>query len=305
MNGNKITLVQTAVSGSAPRVKHYLELFKLHLCLYIGLSAVFSHVTACRSFSVDSLLVGAWVLVLACGAAVLNNIQDRAYDGFFPRTRHRSLPQKKVPVSHAAGIAVVMIGCGLSGLLLFAGIFPFFWGIMAVIAYNGLYTPLKKWFLPAIVPGVLCGMLPLLIGWTAAGKPLSDPRILIMTAVMGLWQVPHFFIILLKTGPYPSGAAGSNRFPCFTKVFSRTEIKLQVLIWTSLYSLAMLLFLLHGSMKNPLPSIFAGLNAGLVPFLVSIILFKTGKRQLPLAFAAVNLSMLFFMGAGICDTCLV
>ncbi len=305
MSGNKTTLLQTAVSGSAPGVKHYLELFKLHLCLYIGLSAVFGHVMACQNFSVDSFWVGGLVLVLACGSAVLNNVQDRGYDGFFPRTRHRSLPQKKIPIFHAAVMAIVMIGCGLFGLLFFTGFFPFFWGGMAVIAYNGLYTPLKKYSLLAIVPGILCGMLPLLIGWTAAGKPLSDPRILMMMTVMGLWQIPHFFIILLKAKPYPSETAGSNRFPCFTKIFSQNEIKLQILIWTSLYSLAILLFLMSGSIKNPLLSALSGLNAGLIPFFVSILLINAGKWKMPFAFAAINLSVLFFIGVGICDKCLL
>jgi protoheme IX farnesyltransferase len=305
MSGNKTALLQAAVSGSAPAIKHYLELFKLHLCLYIGLSAIFGHVMACRSFSFDSFLVGVLVLVLACGSAVLNNIQDRTYDRFFPRTHHRSLPQKKVPIFHAAGIAMLMIGCGLLGLLFFTGLFSFFWGAMAVISYNGLYTPLKKQSLLAIVPGTLCGMLPLLIGWTAAGKPLSDPHILMIMTVMGLWQIPHFFIILLKTKPYPAGTAGSNRFPCFTKIFSQNEIKLQILIWTSLYSLAILLFLMNEAIENPLLSNLSGLNAGLIPFLVSILLINAGKWNLPFAFAAINLSMLFFLGAGICDTCLL
>ncbi|CCK79693.1 UbiA family prenyltransferase [Desulfobacula toluolica] len=306
MSGNKTDLVvQAGGSGSVQAITHYLELFKLHLCLYIGLSAVFGHVMACQSFSFESLLVGILVLVLACGSAVLNNIQDRVYDGFFFRTRHRSLPQKKVPVFHAAVIAIVMIWCGLFGLLLFTGLFCFFWGGMALIAYNGLYTPLKKQSLLAIVPGTLCGMLPLLIGWAAAGKPLSDPHILMIMVVMGLWQIPHFFIILLKTKPSPSGMAGYNRFPCFTKIFSPNEIKLQILIWTSLYSLAILLFLLNGSIKNPLLSNLSGLNAVMIPFLVSIMVIKSGKWNLPFAFVSINLSVLFFMGAGIFDNCLL
>ncbi|MBU1342989.1 MAG: UbiA family prenyltransferase [Proteobacteria bacterium] len=301
MNGNRIILLQTVVSDSLPAVRPYLEMLKLHLCLYISLSAVFGHVMARQSFSFESLLLGIFVLILACGSAVLNNIQDKEYDKFFLRTCYRSLPQKKVPVFHAKLMAILLTGCGLLGLLFFCGPAPFFWGGMAFFCYNGLYTPLKKRSLLAIVPGSLCGMLPPLIGWTAAGKNLSDPSVLMLLSIFGLWQIPHFFIILLKQGMDHSKADELKRFPCFTRLFSKKEIMLQTLIWTSLYSLSLLLFLMNGAIKNHILSMGSGLNAVMIPFIVSAIVLRSREWNLSVAFTAINLSMLFFMGAGICD----
>lgn len=305
MNGSKITFLQGFVFEHFQPLRHYLEMFKIHLCLYIGLSAVFGHVMAHKGFSLDSFLLGFLVFILACGSAVLNNIQDRDYDCFFPRTCNRSLPKKRVSIFHAKIIAMLMIGCGLSGLLFAKGFFLLFWGVLAVICYNGLYTPLKKRSLLAIVPGSLSGMLPPLMGWTAAGGSMSDFNILVIMSVFGLWQIPHFFIILLKTRKIPSGMLVLNRFPCFTKRFSENEIKLQILIWTSLYSLAILLFLINGFIENHLLSTIGGLNAVGIIFLVSTLIFKRKKQNIIFAFAAVNLSMLFFMGVGICDKCLI
>lgn len=301
MNGNKIALSPAAVTGFSRVLKPYLEMVKLHLCLYIGLSAIFGHVMACQRFSFDSLLLGFFVFFLACGSAVLNNIQDRNYDCFFPRTCNRSLPQKKIPVLNAAIFAMALMVFGLSGVLLATGFFPFFWGVMALACYNGLYTPVKKRSLLAIVPGCLSGMLPPLIGWTATGSTLSDPHILMIMTIFGLWQIPHFFIILLKTRPYPSNSPGSKPFPSFTTLFSLDEIKLQILIWTSLYSLAILLFLLNGYIKTAWLSTLAGANAATLALLISVIVFKDKKWKISFAFAAINLSMLLFMGTGICD----
>lgn len=303
MNGNKISLSKIDAPGTACALKDYLEIFKVHLCLYIGLSAIFGHVMARQTFSFESLFLGFLVMVLACGAAVLNNIQDREYDSFFLRTCNRSLPQRRVPIFHAKMIAMLMIGCGLSGLLFAAGAGPFFWGVMAVICYNALYTPLKKQTLLAIVPGTLSGMLPPLIGWAATGKAMSDPDIVMIMIVFGLWQVPHFFILLLKTKKWKYGKPDLDRLPCFSTLFSKDEIKLQILIWTSLYSLAILLFLMNGSIKNYLLSIGSGLNAVGITLFISSIIFTHKNQNISIAFAAVNISILFFMGTGICDKC--
>lgn len=301
MNGDRIVAAQAAFKGACYHAKDYFSLFKIQLCLYISLSALLGQVTAARYFSLDSLFLGFFVLILASGAAVLNNVQDRQYDLFFKRTCNRSLPQKKIPLSHAKAICLTMIGCGLSCLLVFRGPVPFFWGTMALLCYNGLYTPLKKISLLAIIPGSLSGMLPPLIGWTAAGGSATAPDILILMAVFGLWQVPHFLIILLKNRPHQSQNKDVNKFPCFTTLFSCNELKLQILIWTALFSLSILLFLMNGAINNPVLSLFSGLNAIFISFIILLIWLKNNRHNRICAFFAINLSMLFFMGAGICD----
>jgi len=297
MNGSRTGVSETAVQGAAPMLKHYMELLKFHLCAYIALSAVFGHVMANRKISKESFFLGLCVFLLACGSAVLNNIQDREFDSFFERTCNRTLPRKKVPIRHAAGMAIMLILGGLSGVFSAFGLIPALAGAAALISYNGLYTPLKKRSLLAILPGSLCGMLPPLIGWTAAGGHPLDSRILLLMLVFGLWQIPHFFIILIKNG----GASPNNQsFPSFSKIFSETEIKLQALIWTSLYSLSILLFAMNGFLNAPAFVSMSFINAMVIIALVAAAMFK--KSTLPSAFAAINLSMLLFIGAGIFST---
>jgi protoheme IX farnesyltransferase len=281
----------------------FFELTKIHLSLYIALSGVLGHVLAQNRFTLDSFFMGFFVLILSSGSGVLNNIQDRDFDQWFPRTRHRSLVKKRILVSTAGLIALALIITGLGGLFFyFPGILPAGIGFLALICYNGLYTPLKKRSLAAIVPGTLCGMLPPVMGWVAVPRALAlvdVTGLFIVMLVFGLWQVPHFFIILLKQAPRDLNAPA---YPCFSRIFSREEIKAQVLIYTCLYSLGILLFLVRGWIHSPVLSLSLCMVALSLVFLMAAILkWRLIVHSLPFCFAILNLSMLLFIGIGILD----
>ncbi|MBW1898128.1 MAG: UbiA family prenyltransferase, partial [Deltaproteobacteria bacterium] len=124
--------------------------------------------------------------------------QDRAIDCFFSRTRKRPLPRKLIQSSHVRLFACVLILMGLSGLFLNRVSFlPVLIGLIAILLYNGLYTPLKEKTVLAIIPGTICGMMPPLIGWTAAGGNLRVPEIWMLMTLIGLWQLPHFWLLIL------------------------------------------------------------------------------------------------------------
>ena len=251
----------------------------------------------------DSLGLGGFVLALTAGSAIFNHIQDRRFDRRFARTRNRCLVQKKITPQFAGGIGAILVLIGLSGLFVcFPGGQAAGLGLLALLCYNGLYTPLKKRTLVAIVPGTLCGMLPPAMGWVAVPREMAVhdlTGILIVMVIFGLWQIPHFFIILLKQCPKELEA---SPYPCFTRVFTRKEIKGQVLIWTSLYSLGILLFLLRGWIHSFGLSMSLGAIGLILPLLMTGLLgWKQHLPSLAPCFLAINLSMLFFMGIGILD----
>ena len=74
-----------------------------------------------------------------------------------------------------------------------AGPVPALFGSLALVCYNGIYTPLKRVTPLALLPGALCGALPPLIGWSAAGGDPADFRILLIATLIYLWQLPHFW----------------------------------------------------------------------------------------------------------------
>ncbi len=173
--------------------------------------------------------------------------------------------------------------------------------MIAVLFYNGIYTPIKKSSTLAIFPGAISGMLPPLIGWVTAGNAIFHPTILSIMTIFGLWQIPHFFIIELKLKDDQIRHTNKQKYPSFFDIFTVQELKLQILIWVSLYGLAILYFIYTISYENVYLFNLSTINAVLVPVILSTILFKFGKRDILFCFATINLSMLIFMGIGICD----
>ncbi|WP_022669227.1 UbiA family prenyltransferase [Desulfospira joergensenii] len=275
-------------------VKSLAEVVKPLLCLHISLSALFGFALANRGLSQDGGYLGLSVLVLALGCAALNNVQDMEFDAWFARTRHRALPSKRLNPGSAVVLGAVLILSGLGGLLFSsnAGLLPPGLGVLALVCYNGLYTPMKKKSLLAIVPGALSGMLPPLIGWSAGGRSILDPEILLIMTIMGVWQIPHFFLLLLKSNRPDFGEVP---YPSFSERFSGVGLKLQVMIWCGLYSLSLFLYLFRVA-ALPGFALATAINALGILFWTGFSLVNSNPSK---AFAGINLSILAFMGTGI------
>lgn len=280
--------------GSSHWIKSLLELSKVHLSLYIALSAVTGHVLAQHRLTLDSFLFGTWVLLLSAGSGVLNNIQDRIYDGNFTRTRNRALVKKRISLISARWASGILMGAGLLGLS-FSGPLPMVLGLAAVAFYNGVYTPMKKkWRFPAMIPGTICGMLPPAMGWTAIPKHMAvaDPSgLFIVMAALGFWQLPHYLLIYLKQ---------PESFNCRA---ARDQVFHQVLIWTCLFSLCVLLFLIQSWIASPILGLVLFTSALTLPFAMGTCLFfkRPLYRHLDISFWAINLSMLVFLSTIVLD----
>lgn len=312
--------------GFIDQPRFFSELTKLHLTFFIALSGVFGQVIASGLFTRQTLAAGVGVWLLAAGAAVINNIQDRDYDRWFARTRHRCLPEKKIPVKTAAVLALALTSAGLAVLFGYPGTpVPGILGLLALGCYNGLYTPLKKKSCVAVWPGVVCGMLPPAIGWSMVPFPAAagtGQDLLMVMGVLGLWQVPHF--LALRAGSAEgdsresrdSGHTDRRRFmgdgscfrlhqssvfPCLAKWWTNTELQVQVLIWVSLYSLAMLLFLIHGGIASAVVSMGLGSMALALPAGMAWLQLQRRSRSATAGFVVINLSLLAFMVLGILD----
>jgi protoheme IX farnesyltransferase len=298
------------------------ELTKLHLTFFIALSGVFGQVIASGLFTRQTLAAGAGVWLLAAGAAVINNIQDRDHDRRFARTRHRCLPERKIPVSSAAAPALALTSAGLVVLFGYPDTpVPGLLGLLALGCYNGLYTPLKKKSCVAVWPGVACGMLPPAIGWSMVPFPAAagtGQDLLMVMGVLGLWQVPHF--LALRAGASISDSRGamdrlgssmgghssfrpppSSVFPCMARWWTNTELQVQVLIWVSLYSLAMLLFLIHGGIASAIVSMGLGTMALALPAGMAWLQLQRRAWSGTAGVVVINLSLFVFMVLGIVD----
>ncbi|MGB9847673.1 MAG: protoheme IX farnesyltransferase, partial [Minisyncoccia bacterium] len=187
---------------------------------------------------------------LSSGSAILNHYQERKHDALMKRTMNRPIPSGKVSSKVAfilgvlfstGGLAVLYFGFNLTSTLL---------GLLALFWYNVVYTPLKRIFALAVVPGSLIGSIPPMIGWTAAGGSPFDNSILMIAFFLFVWQIPHFWLLMLFFDE-DYKAAG---YPTLTKYFSTEQIFRLTFIWMialAVASLVMPLFnLVHHSLIN-------------------------------------------------------
>ncbi len=213
-------------------------LAKTPLCLLIGCSAVFGSLLASGRLSADTMRIAVGVLLTAMGAATWNSLQEAEVDATMQRTAKRPLPRRLVSRRYAMVQGLVLTGAGLVLLASPARPLPPLLALAALALYNGVYTPLKQKSLLALVPGAVCGALPPLIGWTAAGGRLVSYPALLLASLLVLWQVPHFCLILLHhRADYERGAQ-----PSFLQVLSESAVRRISCVWISALALVMLLF---------------------------------------------------------------
>ena len=268
--------------GFSARLRTVLKsgavLAKLPLCLFIGFSALFGFFLAYPTVCSRAFLTGAGLFFLAAGAATLNSIQEHHIDAHFERTRNRPLPGGRISRSYAGIQAVLLFGSGWLILYTVADSgFPLGVAMFAVVLYNGIYTPLKTKTVLAIMPGALCGALVPYIGWLigGGGKTAFEPFLLI--ALMILWQVPHFWLILLHyRDDYKKGV-----IPSLFSYFKETSIRRLFITWIGSLVSVMALFSTLPSMNGMIVRILIIMNslALLIWFFLSFGMMRTANYK--------------------------
>ena len=126
------------------RLQSLRQLGRLELSAMVALSALAGYLFAGGQWQVHTLLVTVGVGLLATGCSALNQWQEQDLDLRMERTMNRPLPTGKLPPSVAVLVASVNISCGALLLSALPGSLPLLLGLLAVIWYNAIYTPLKR-----------------------------------------------------------------------------------------------------------------------------------------------------------------
>lgn len=137
------------------------------------------------------------VFLLSCGAAALNQYQEKDIDALLHRTQHRPLPSGQISNKKALSLLLFLCMAGLFLLFLNASLEALGLGIFSLVWYNGVYTPLKRKTIWAAIPGSLIGAIPPLLGWVCAGGSLVDKAIIQVSLFFFFWQIPHFWLLML------------------------------------------------------------------------------------------------------------
>ncbi len=217
-------------------MKAWLELLKLRITIASTVTTGVGYVMARGQFDLHLIPVMAGILLQACGAAALNQVQDAKLDGLMARTAGRPIPSGRVARTGAAVYAVALLLAGTAVLWL-SGPVPALLGLAAAVVYNGIYTPLKRVTPFVVLPGSLIGALPPVVGWTAAGGYLVDPTIHLVAFFFFIWQIPHFWLLLLfYARDYEDGG-----LPSLFDRFDRRQIVKLTFLWIAAVCVAALL----------------------------------------------------------------
>ncbi|HVN58421.1 MAG TPA: protoheme IX farnesyltransferase [Bacteroidales bacterium] len=267
------------------------NLVKLRLSIAVTLSAMTGFFISGAAVSSSLFFMLGGVFILTCGAAALNQFTEKDTDALMKRTAGRPIPSGRISAGAVLFTAILLI---FSGILLLAAtrILPVILGAVSVILYNFIYTRLKKITLVSVVPGALVGALPPLIGYFSAGMTSLSISIILFSAFMFLWQLPHFWLILIR---YRADYFNAG-FRTFGPGFTSRSIRILVFCWVLLTSLLLISFSLGRVLFNPaIGYSLAALNILFILSFYSTLFGRDEGRSVNGAFILINSFSLLIM----------
>ena len=272
---------------------------RLGVSLAVSFSAITGYIVATSNIDFKLIYIFLGVLLLSGGASALNQFQERNIDSLMNRTKNRPIPSKLITPTDGFIISIILSIAGFLVLYFMAGFVPSILGLLNMLWYNGLYTPLKKKTVFAVVPGSLTGVTPLLIGWSSAEAYLLDPQIIFISFFIYMWQIPHFWLLLIKNAEdYKNAGLGT-----FHSLFSETQIKRILFTWIISTSLTSMLLAYFGFIQSQILFVFLIILNVFISISFYQILFKSKKFiQFKKAFIEINAFMIIVLGLLIIDS---
>jgi protoheme IX farnesyltransferase len=159
------------------------------------------------------------------------------------RTQSRPIPSGRIKTQYAFYYSALLLITGFS-ILSFSEYFVVFGlAVFAVIWYNLIYTYLKRITAFAAVPGALTGAIPPAIGWVSGGGQITDHGLLAICFFFFMWQVPHFWLLLLS---YDRDFRQAG-LPAINNLFSSKQLTKISITWILAAATASLLIPLYGA----------------------------------------------------------
>lgn len=266
-----------------------LELGKVRITLFVAVSTSVGFILASGKISFQMVFVTLGVFLLACGSSALNHYQERTTDSLMSRTKMRPIPSGAIKPMAALLIVILLSLGGLTVLYFSGGITPALLGLLAMAWYNAFYTPLKKATALAVVPGALIGSIPPVIGYVAAGGHMMNPEILAVALFFFIWQVPHFWLLLMIYAKDYEKAG----FPVLTNLFTTKQLTRITFVWIVALAVSCLFIALFGVVKNPVINLLLILaGAWLVWDSRKLIIHSFEKVTYRFAFREINIYVL-------------
>ena len=228
-------MLHPRVRNIAGKIWNYIEVLKpreTSLLVFIGFCAA---VVATKGFPWSGhLLLTLVVITLGSGGVNgLTNYIDREVDGRMQRTKHRSLPSKRIDPPEKAlffTLSLVVVALGLAWWLHpLCFVFGLVGTLAAVIARKTVLCPLM---------GAISGSAPVLIGWFAS-KPEFALPLLLLCILIWIWVPLHVWSVMLANRDDYLGA-GVNYFPLSRE--NRQVVKVLLLLSLPLLAVSVVIY---------------------------------------------------------------
>jgi heme o synthase len=199
-------------------------------------------------------LIGTALIVGSANA--LNMWWERDLDGLMERTRSRPLPAGRMSpdVALVFGLA---LGVVATPMLFLVNLATGLLGLVALISYVAVYTPLKRHTYLALLVGAVPGAMPPLLGWTTATGSIGLGGALLF-AFLFLWQIPHFAAIAIFRADDYSRAG----LQVVSVQHGQSAARHMIALWTVLLVASSLLFVPLGFAGHAYLTVATVLGAG-------------------------------------------
>ncbi len=178
------------------RIAAFVELTKPRIAFMLVLtSAAGFYVGSAGAFNYAlfaNAMIG--IALLAFGVATVNQWIEQRTDAMMDRTKGRPIPTGKVSGAEALLFGSLQIIVAQLYLFLLVNPLTAAFGVVVIIGYLLLYTPLKTRTSASTAIGAVPGAMPPLMGWTAASGEVGLGA-WVLFAIIFLWQFPHFLAI--------------------------------------------------------------------------------------------------------------
>lgn len=187
---------ETKAIGIGEKAAAFLELTKPRIAFMLVLTSAAGFYLGAKGGFDFSLFLNSviGITLLAFGVATLNQVIERRTDALMERTMNRPLPSGKVSPAEALIFGLILTISAEIYLAVLVNPLTAALGLVVIIGYVLLYTPLKTKTSASTAIGAIPGALPPLMGWTSSANEITLGA-WILFALLFLWQFPHFLAI--------------------------------------------------------------------------------------------------------------
>jgi len=264
---------------------YIFKLFRPKVSIMVGLSAFAGACLYDYNLNLEHIYAAIAAVLLSAGCSAINQYQEQSEDKLMSRTNSRPLPAEQITNMDVIRLALVLISLSAAFIILAGGITGLVFIPITLVIYNYIYTPMKKRTPFALLVGSVTGAIPPVLGYVTIGGTFHEKSVLIVAAVLYVWQTPHFALLSEK---YRTDYAKAG-FKTLSGTYGKIKAHKFITIWLAAFVCMLLL----------VPSIdvycfhITSLLHTTITLLFAAALFVF-RKNVNITFHILNLSMVIF-----------